>query len=190
MFAGQETIITKRNLFGLFAGSTALLLLARCGGQNANLDAQILADAQGLESATTSLETLLTQYAPNALTADQKTQIATLEAAIVSGLNSLTTTTPAPAGATTLQVIDSDINQVLAAIGGVLPGAAATFPALAPAVPIYDAAVAILPVIEAYVNSLIPAATAAAAPPPKFVKTDYSGNIAGARAILHIQKAQ
>ena len=178
---------TRRGLIyigGLGAMAATMLALTRCGAQNATVDAQALADAKGLQAATANLENALVQYAPTALNDDQKAKIATLEAAVVAGLQSLTTSTPAAAGATTLQTIDSDLNQVLAAIGAALPGAALAIPALAPFVPIFDAAVAVLPVIEAYVNSVIPAAAAAATQPVGALNSKYS--VVTARSILRI----
>jgi hypothetical protein len=179
--------VSKRDLLLFLMGSSALIALARCGAQNAMLDAQILADAQGLESATAAIEAELSTVAPNVLTPQVKTNIAMWEAAIVAGLDTLTEATPAPVGATKLQTIDADLNQILTSIGSVLPAAAAMFPVLVPFIAMYDAALAILPGIEAYVNSVIsPVSPAVALVVPHYIATDYSTNLASARYVLGI----
>lgn len=176
-----EQNLSRRTM--LLAGASVLpiaALLASCGSQNATLDAQALADAQGLVNATQAIEAAISQYAPNAMTADVQKKVAAWEAAAVASLQTLTTATLAAPGASTLQVIDSDINQVLAAIGAALPAVAAAVPALATFVPMYDAAVALLPALEQYVNSVISPTTAAAAAPASAATYD------AARKTLHI----
>lgn len=174
---------TRRGTFAGLGAVTALAFLARCGAQNGMLDAQILADVQGLQQSTAALEAALQQYAPNALSAAQKQQIANLQAAVVAALGALTSTTPAPKGASALQTADADISQILAALGAALPLAAQSFPALAPFIPIFDAAVAIVPIVEAYVNTLT-TTSAASAVVLRPLKKSYEPN--AARAILNI----
>lgn len=175
--------ITKRRLAAGLFSLPLVALLARCGTNNAAIDAQILADAQGLQQSTAALEAALQQYAPNALTPAQTQQIGNLQAAVVAALGALTSATPAPQGATALQTADADISQIMSAIGAALPAAAQGIPALAPFIPIYDAAVAIIPIIEAYVNTVIVPTTASAAA-LRPLKKSYSP--AAARAILQI----
>jgi hypothetical protein len=186
--------LTRRELFAVTSASVgagvALSLLSGCGANAATIDAQALADAQGLVSTTQAIEAALGQYAPNAIPATDEPKIASLEAAAVAALQKLAATTPAPTGASTLQVIDTDINTVLGVIGAALPGAAAAFPPLLPFIPMYDAAVALLPAIETYVNSVISPATpvVASLKAAKAIKLAYTPD--QARAIMGIRKVK
>jgi hypothetical protein len=143
----------------LFIATTGLGIpafgLVGCGTNAAAIDAQVLADAQGLVTVAGTITTAIEQYDPKAFSADVTSQIAQWEAAAKAGLATLSTSTPAATGASKLQVVETDINNVLQAVRAVLPIAAAAVPAIAPFVPMYDAAVALLPIVEAYVNSVV-----------------------------------
>lgn len=150
-----EVVLTRRQAAIAALGLLPLAaLLTRCANQAA-ISAQALADAQGLVAISQTIEDAINQYAPNAIPAADQAKVADLESAAVAALTKLSQSTPAPQGASVLETIDSDINTILGVIGAALPGAAAAFPALEPFIPMYDAAVSLLPAIEAWVNSVI-----------------------------------
>lgn len=159
--------------------------LAACatGTSAATLDAQILADASGAVNGVSAVATQVNALKPGAISS---TVIAGLTAA--KGLvASLSASTPAPTGATTLQTVDTDISNALTALAAVLPAAAIAFPVLAPAIPAVDAVIALLPTIESYVNPLITSITSptvAAAAPIKPIAQVMS--VAQARAVLGV----
>jgi len=146
---------TRRSVLVIAGAAIPASLLAACGTNGTALDAQVLADAQGLVTVAGTITTAIEQYDPRAFSADVTSQIAQWEDAAKAGLATLSTSTPAATGASKLQVVETDINNVLQAVGVALPIAAAAVPAIAPFVPMYDAAVALLPIVEAYVNSVV-----------------------------------
>lgn len=157
--------------------------LLACGTTStADINAQALADAQGLVNTTKAIVAAIELNDPAAFSAIQQAQITASMNAANAALAQLSAGTLALPGATTLQTIDTDINAVLAAAGAALPAAAVAFPALAPTVPLYDAAVALLPLIEAYVNTVIentqvtPNLVAAAEAPLKPIQSHYDAD--------------
>jgi hypothetical protein len=164
---------------GLLGAAGAIL--AACGTGGALISAQALADAQGVVTGAQTIIAAIQQYAPSAISETALANATAAEAAALAALNSLNTATAAQAGATTLQTVDTDIQTVLTAIGAALPAASAAFPVILPFVPMYDAAVALLPAIETWINSVIQQTTASALKP---VKAEFT--IPQARAILGV----
>lgn len=121
----------------------------------ATVSAQALADAQGLVPVVQAVVAAINQYAPGMISPTVQTQITAAEQAAIAGLQSLSTSTSAMTGAATLQNVDAAINAILSAIGAALPAASILAPVLTQFVPMYDAAVAIVPAIEAWINSVI-----------------------------------
>jgi hypothetical protein len=182
-----QTISRRQVSVIALCGLPVAALVASCGANAAAIDAQALADAQGLASTSQALIAAVNQYAPGSIPPATQAQITTLEATIIASIKSLSASTPAPAGATTLQTIDADLNTILGAIGTGLTTAAPLFPVLLPFVPMYDAAVALLPAVEAYVNSVIsPAVAAAPLNRVKAIKAHFTPD--QARAVLGIHK--
>jgi hypothetical protein len=97
-------------------------------------------------------------------TAAQQTQITASITAATTAIGQLSAGTSALTGAETLQQVDSEVNTVLAAAGAALPALAVAFPGIATIVPEYDAAVALLPIVEAWVNTTIMANTQVTTP--------------------------
>lgn len=171
----------------LLRGTTAIAgvaVLAACGANAATLDAQILADASGAVNGASAVATQVNSLKPGAVSAAVLAGLATAKTLIAS----LSASTPLAAGATTLQTIDTYINDALTALSAVLPAAAGAFPVLAAAIPVVDAAIALLPTIEAYVNPLITSATAAATAPLMPIAAVMT--VAQARATLGIPQVK
>lgn len=166
-----------------------VLALAACGTSTGTLlDPQVLADAQGIVAAADALVKGVMTSAPTALTADTAKAISDAEVAALAVISNLTASTTAAVGATTLQKVDGYINTILSAVGPAITAASATVPALASITPIYDAAVALLPLVEAWVNSIVTVVTppkAALGAPLKMVKMAYSPT--QARGILGVK---
>jgi hypothetical protein len=147
--------------------ATALIpaaMVAACGNgaTAATIDTQVLADATGIVNGVSTVAAQVNQLSPGKISASV---IAGLAAA--KGLvSSLAASTPALAGATTLQTVDNYISAGLTALAAVLPAAAVAFPILDGAIPIIDGAIALLPGIEAWVNPLITQVTAVSAAAP------------------------
>jgi hypothetical protein len=186
-------LITRRSaLLGTSALVPAALALAACGTTSGSLlDPQVFADAQGIVAATDALVKGIMTHAPTAITADTQKAITEAEAAALAVITNLTTSTTITVGATALQKVDGYISTILSAVGPVIATAATTIPALAVIVPIYDAAVALLPFVEAWVNSVIATVTspkAALGGPLKMVKMAYTP--AQARGILGVKVAK
>ena len=156
--------LSRRNVFVAGSALAGLsVFLQGCGANAATINAQIVADINGLVPATKSLEAALALYAPNALTPANQATIATLESAAQAGVAALSSTTPVATGATVLQTVEHDINEALSILGAILPTAAVAIPALVPFVAIYDAAVALVTgVLEPYIATLVTPAPAAA----------------------------
>lgn len=165
----------RRDVIAVITGLAAATgVLASCAA-TAGIDAQVMADVQGLESTVGAVLAAVEQYDPTAISGSVGSNLASLENAANAALSSLTSATPVATGATTLQTIDSFLNGALQAIGAALPAASAAFPVLLPFVPMYDAAVALVTgVLEPYINSLlsqIGGATTTTTPTPPPVTT-------------------
>jgi hypothetical protein len=142
--------LSRRDLIALLAGSTALTTCANF----AAIDAQILADVQGLTPAIASMVTRINSMDPGVISANTMGIVTTLEGAAEAALSSISSVTPAPTGASKVQIIDAYLNAGLEAVGAALPVAAIAFPVLLPMVPMYDAAVAmVIGVIEPFINT-------------------------------------
>lgn len=186
------TYLTRRHALLGASAIIPVLALAACGTATGTLlDPQVLADAQGIVAAADTLVKGIMTSAPNAITADTQKVITEAEAAALAVIANLTTSTAITVGATSLQKVDGYINTILSAIGPVIAAAATTIPALAVVIPVYDAAVALLPLVEAWVNSVVATVTppkAALGGPLKMVKMAYTP--AQARAVLGVKVAK
>jgi hypothetical protein len=160
----------------------ALMPKARASGVvPAGLDTTILADANGALNAASAVVNQVNTLKSGSISADVVNGLSTAEALITNLSGSI----PAAQGATTLETIDNYISDGLNALAAVLPTASVAFPALAPAIPIVDAAIALLPTIENYVNPLITSITTptvAAVAPMNPIQTRMTP--AQARAVL------
>jgi hypothetical protein len=175
--------ITRRQIL---AGSTVALVAAGCTATGTLISPTVLADLQGLVPTVQAIVSAVTQYDPKLLNATEQQTLASLEASATAALTSLNANTPVTSAATNLQTIDSYLNEALSAIGSALPAAAVAFPELAPFVPMFDAAVALIAgVLEPYINSLITSATPAPAAHHALPPSHYT--VAQARLILHIR---
>ena len=169
----------------ILAATTAVIpvgFLAACGANAAKTDAQVLADASGIVNNLLAL-------VPAIEIADPSLLPSALSATIVSGLNTaktllgnLSASTPAVTGASTLKIVESYVNAALNALSSVTPAAAAAFPGLSPYVATIEAVTALVPVVEAFVNSSIAVTTPTAS---LAVKTP-SMSVADARKVLGI----
>lgn len=174
----------RTRLTGIVAvGMLSIAMLACSATSTANIDAQALADAQGLLNTTKLMVAAVIQNDPAAFSAAQQAQITASENAASAAIASLSATTLAIPGATTLQTVDTDLNGVLQAVGAALPAASIAFPEIAPFVPEYDAAIALLPVIENWVNTTIqntqvttPVVASAAVAPLNPIKSTYTAD--------------
>ena len=119
-------------------------------------DTQILADASGIVSSLSGVVTAVNSIKPGALPANVATYVADAQQLVTS----LTSATPAASGASTLQKIDTDISNILSAVGPIVGG---IYPV---AGPIIAAVQVVLPGIEAWVNPLITQATGVSATAP------------------------
>ena len=109
--------MNRRNLLKAGAAIPAIAILSACGATSAaTVDAQIVADVQGLSTTTASLLAAMNQYAPNAIPMDVQAQIKASEAAALAAAQSLSATTPVASGATTLQTVTGYLNLVLGAV--------------------------------------------------------------------------
>jgi hypothetical protein len=138
--------------------STAALLDACAGG--ATTDAQVLADATGIVNSLLSEVPLLAATAPAVVTPALAGQVIGYLTSARTLVLALSSATPAAAGASTLAQVEGFINQALAGLTAITPAVAAAYPPLAAALPIIAAVNALLPVIEAFVNTYVPAASA------------------------------
>lgn len=180
------TSLSRRNLLATSVLVPAGILLANCSGTStASAEAQMLADAAGVLSAIKSVATAVNTYDPAALPAAVLTQIVASVVAAQGIIGSLSgASAPAPT-ATTLVTLDTYINNGLQAIAAVLPAASVAFPVLVPFVMPFDAAVSLLPAIEAYINPIITQVTGVQAHAPITpIKNVYSA--VAARALLNV----
>lgn len=164
--------ITRRS-----ALASVIALTACSGSSPAVTDAQIITDTQNLVTTVHAIVVALVTDDPKALTPSQQAQLAMLESSTDAALSSLSASMPVAQAATALQKIDDYLNAALSAIGAALPAASAAYPALAPFVPMYDAAVALVEtVLEPYINSLVPttAIKPAARKSLRVLKTHYT----------------
>lgn len=129
--------------------AAALLVLVGCATPTATTDTQVLADATGIVANLTSVVAEINALKPGAVPPNVTADLTAAQALVVT----LSATTPAATGATTLQKIDADIS-------GVLNAAAPVAATIDPGAGIIIAAIqALLPSVEAWVNPLITSAT-------------------------------
>jgi hypothetical protein len=182
--------LSRRTLMGSGA-FIAILGVSACGTSIAAFSAQALADVTGAFNAAGTIVSAIDTIVPGAISSDVETQIATWSGSISQLLGTLSNTTPAPAGAGTLGTIDTNLNSILTAVGPILNSGASKTPDLLPIVVIYDAAVALLPGLESYVNSVIttlsPTTTAARRPLAIAAPLLKPYTVAQARSLLHIE---
>ena len=138
----------------------SVALLAGCstgtGTMGAPIPAQITTDLQGGLTALSTLESLILATNPKAIsTADQATINAVLADA-QSALSTVSATTPAASGASTLSTIDGYLNAGV----GILAKVADNVPGLSNFAPEINAVDALLPTVEAFVNPFLAAAPA------------------------------
>lgn len=184
--------MTRRQL-GLTVGSLALVTAAgRCSTTTAVvIDSQVLADANGIIGAIPKILAGIQEFDPNLIPVGSSAanEITTAETVAAQAVANLSNDTPAQAAATTLSVVETDVTTCLQVLGAVLPAAAVAFPALAPYVGFYDAAVALLPGVEAWVSAtlttLTPQTTSSATKPPAPIRFHYTQK--QARQLLGVQ---
>lgn len=145
---------TRRNLLAT-AVPLVVLGLAGCSSTTTT-PAQIVTDVQNAVSALASSFHTIIQQAPNAVPAATAATITSALAQASSVLGSLSTNLAANVAAPVVQQVEQAINTVISA--------AAAVPLIpAPFSTALEAAAVVLPVIEAWVNSILPAPTPAPA---------------------------
>ena len=157
----------------LLCGSALALpfVLGGCPAGTTLTDAQVLADAQGIVNGLASVAAQVNAANPGTVPSAASAGLTDATALLAT----LTASTPAPAGASTLARIDTDISNVLAAIS---PIVSTVYPI---AGPVIAAVQTLLPVVEAWVNPLITSATGVSAIAP--VSPDAA---AAARKVLGV----
>lgn len=163
-------------------GAVSLLALAACT-TTGTTPAQVIADARGIVSALQTLLPSLTVADPLLLTPAQQAQVSDALARATALLATVTPSLPAAQGATTLQAVKGYINVALDAVSAVA-GAAAGTPLAAYAVPI-RAVIALVPVIEMFVNQTLGAVSGTAKLRARAVAPTMTPD--AARAILGIR---
>lgn len=194
----QQMLIRRRQMLMISAMSIPVAILAGCGGTSTTtptitipttVDPQVLQNTQMAIQEATVVVQLVTQYAPNSFTPTTLANITTASNSAQALITSISTATPAAAGATTIQQIDTDLNIILTAAGPVLKVVAAADPALAPAVVAYDLIMPLVPSIEAWINSILGLSkTAAARAPLQPLRMSYT--LEQSRAIIMAQHAK
>jgi len=158
----------------------APLAMTACGANAATTDAQVLADASGITNGVLTAVTQVNSFKPGAVSASIVTGLQAAQGFVAS----LSTATPAPTGATTLQKVDTFINNGVTALASVLPALSILFAPLAGVIPVVDGAIALLPSVEAWVNPLITSVGATPVVIPAPIKVAYT--VAAARAKLGV----
>ena len=157
----------------------ALLLLTAClntppGTTTTLIPAQVTTDLQGGLTALSTIESLILATNPKAISAADQATINTVLANAQSGLATLSATTSAASGASTLATIDGYLNAGV----GILANVADNVPGLSNFAPEINAVDALLPTVEAFVNPLLtaaPATVTASASPVVLVVAKYAG---------------
>lgn len=137
-----------------FLVTSSAAALAACSS-SALINPQVLADMQALVETAKQIIAAIVLQAPKAMSATALANAADAESAASAAIGSLSGASTAAVGASTLQVVDAKIGAVFAAVGAALPAAALAIPGLKPYVVMFDAAVALLPVAEAWINGVI-----------------------------------
>lgn len=183
--------MNRRRILAATVLTPLTLLLARCAsGNSATVQAQVIADIQGLQGAVAAVVSVLNVDAPGAISADAQTKITNAEGIISAALAALSSSTPIATGATVLQQVNASLMTALQIIGAALPAAQVAFPQIASIVPIYDAAVALMPILQAYIMQIISQVNPAAPPVvavSHLTAVKSTPTPANARAILGIK---
>src|SRR5665213_3359227 len=134
-----------------FPAAVLALSLAACSSTSSVNATQAISDANIVVSGIAAdYHTLLTLY-PTAVPAAQQTKIAADLAAAQQGITTLSASGSDLSKATSLQGVETAINDVVGVVAGVLPGIPGVPPAILAGV---DAADVLLPLIEVTVNQL------------------------------------
>jgi hypothetical protein len=157
----------------LLPPALALAMLFGCAS-SAVTPSQVAADLTGLVATLQQMEPIVVAADPGAFTAAQKEAMANDLANAQKVLAQLSAGMPAAAGASLANEIDGYLNDAVNTIAAIAP----LVPVLSSWVPTIDAIDAVLPTVEAFVNSNLPSApTIAGIPIPSLVKAR------GARAV-------
>ena len=154
-FARPLAVVASINMAALPAipAVTTMAILAGCSNSSTT-PAQIVADAQNAVTALSNGFAAVVKQAPNAVPADKAATITAALAQAASVLGSLSTNLTATQAAPKVQQIEQALNTVIAA--------AAAVPLIPPPFSTaLGAAAIVLPIIEAWVNSILPAPAAA-----------------------------
>lgn len=148
-------MLTRRTLVSITPAVAATGFLAACSGSSTT-PAQIVADVQNAVTALSNGFSAVVKQAPNAVPAATAATITAALAQAASMLGSLSTNLTATEAAPKVQQIEQAINTVISA--------AAAVPLIPPPFSTaLGAAAIVLPIIEAWVNSILPPAPAPAA---------------------------
>lgn len=148
-------MLTRRHLVAGTAPAAAFIALAGCS-TSGTTPAQIVTDVKNAVSALASSFSTVLAQAPNAVPPATAATITSALAQASSVLGSLSTNLAANVAAPVVQQVEQAINTVISA--------AAAVPLIpAPFSTALEAAAIVLPVIEAWVNSILPAPAPAAA---------------------------
>lgn len=167
---------TRRNLL---ATAVPLVVLGIAGCSSTTMTpAQVVTDAQNAISALANAFKAVLAQAPNAVPANTAATINSALAQAASVLGSLSTSLTATQAAPIVQQVESAINTVITA--------AAAVPLIPPPFSLaLEAAAVVLPILEAFVNSVLPAPTPAPAALAARAKMAASGmNLATAESTL------
>lgn len=155
---------------------TALAFLSSCANSSTT-PAQIVADAQNAVTALANSFDAVVKQAPNAVPADKAATIAAALAQAASVLGSLSTNLTATEAAPKVQQIEQALNTVITA--------AAAVPLIPPPFSTaLGAAAIVLPIIEAWVNSILPTPAPAAASMARAKFATPGMNVSQAEATL------
>lgn len=179
---------TRRQLL-VTAGLLSIVGLPGCATSSASIaaaEAQVISDVKIILSAIPSIVNAIQLIAPKAIVkgGPVDNEITSIVSSLQQSTSTLTVTTPAADAASVLQKVTTGINTVLQLIGAVLPAAAIAFPPLAPYVVIYDTTVALIPIIEAFINNNLPASVTTVAAEMPLVAIDKKYTPSDARRLL------
>ena len=139
------------------------LLLSGCGTNTTLTPAQVVADAQGIVTGLGKAFGIVIAEDPALIPpAQAATDTAGLNVASGALATIAANLPPVTTGQTLLQTVEKYINAALDDAAAVTPKIVALVPALAPALPLIQAASVLVPVIEAFINPAAPATAARA----------------------------
>lgn len=152
--------MNRRLLLNATALASTTLLVACAGQTGVPVTTQVanaLTVGQAIDQALIKILADASTLFPNAVTPAQATVATGWLTTAAQGLTALLGATAPPAGASTLTIIDTYVNDALKIAGPVL---AVTVPGAAPIIAAIEAVDALLPVFEAIVTPLPPVAAA------------------------------